>query len=267
MPDNYDRDDLDEELDAEEEGEEEVDTEGEEDSGEEDFSPEEYKKLKAEFERTQAALRKANKEAQERRHKLKKLEQEGIDIDEAVELKRQIKQKEQEQAKKQGNIEKLQQQFEDRLNQTEQQYKAQLEKMKGSLHETLVTKEISAALNELGAVKNAQKVVVPIMKNMVDVQEDDNGKYQVVLLDEDGDAKFGPDGNYMSIRDAIAEMRNDELFSNFFVQSNHSGTGSTGTKNQKGAGKQPPKKKADMTDAEKTAYIGEHGMNAYLELK
>lgn len=267
MATDNDRDDLEEEVETEDEDVNDENEELEDEDSDESVSLSEYKKLQEHVQKLQKAQHKTNKEAQKRRQQLKKFEDAGYDPDQALELAKKADEYEHNQAKKQGNVEKLTQQLEEKYNGKINELNEKLTTKDKALRDVLVSDRLNQAMNDLGAVTGASKALIPYAERFINVQEED-GKYNVVVLDEDGDPRWNPDGSYMGIKEFLQELRTDDVWSNFFQQSNHSGTGSTsGNSKAKGGGKNAPKSKANMSPQDKVAYIAENGRDAYLALK
>lgn len=263
---NKDRDDLDLD-DVELDDVDDVDGEGEGDEIDtEELSPEKIKSLLSEHNKMQQALAKANKEAKEQRLRLKKLREAGLDVDTAIELKQKMRDEEHKRALKRGDVDKIRVQLEEQYTGKLSEAEVRISKMEKALHETLVSDKVGQALNELGAANGAHKIITPVIEKFIKVVDDD-GRYTVVITDEDGDTRFNNEGKYMSIKEYIAELRVDDIFSRLFVQTNNSGTGSSASGQRRGGGgKPPPKTRADMSATEKSAYISEHGMDKFLTL-
>lgn len=229
----------------------------------ENFTPEDFKKLKEEHERTKQYLAKANKEAKERRIALKSLEDAGLTVEQALALQKKIEEDDHVQAQKRGDVEKIREQLQGKYEKEIKERDEKLSKMKASLYENLVSSKAADALNSLGAVKGAGKVLMPHIQKHANVIEED-GKYVVRIVDEDGDTKFTDGGEYMDIQGYLKEMQVDEVFGHLFVQTSHSGGGSkSGGKAGGGAKKYT---KSTITKEEKMELIKKEGYAAYKKL-
>lgn len=220
-----------------------------------------FESLRKEHENTKVYLNKANKEAKERRLALKELEENGLSIEEAVSLKKRLEEEERDKAVKKGDIEKIKEQLTSGFEKEKVELTSKVEKMQKSLYENLVSAKASEAISEAGGVP---KLLMPFVQKYAQVQEED-GKYAVRILDEDGDVRFNSRGDYMTINDYVAELRNDEVFGRAFMVDFKSGggskpNGSTGGKSGK------IMNRGKMTTAQKLEYISEHGQDGFLAL-
>ena len=231
---------------------------------EQEVSVEELKQqftaLREEHEKTKLYLNKANKEAKERRLALKELEENGLSIEEAVSLKKRLEEEEREKAVKKGDIEKIKEQLTTSFDKERKEMGTKVERMQKSLYEYLVSAKANEAINEAGGVP---KLLMPFVQKYAQVQEED-GKYAVRILDDEGEVRFNTKGDYMTIHDYVDELRGDEVFGRAFEVNVKSGSGS-----KQSSGSKPhsaPMNRSKMTVAQKTEYIGEHGQDAYLKL-
>lgn len=220
-----------------------------------------FESLREEHEKTKLYLNKANKEAKERRLALKELEENGLSIEEAVSLKKRLEEEEREKAVKKGDIEKIKEQLTSSFEKEKGELMTKVQRMQKSLYENLVSAKANEAISEAGGVP---KLLMPFVQKYAQVQEED-GKYAVRILDDDGEVRFNSRGDYMTINDYVSELRNDEVFGRAFMVDFKSGGGSkpngaTGGK----AGKIMNRSK--MTTAQKLEYISEHGQEGFLAL-
>lgn len=255
---DLDRDDLEQEEQEEQEQEEQY------------VSAEEYNKLQEQLEKLRKAQKKSNKEAQERRHKLteqeERLKKYGLDPDDPDSLEETLAKLNEPQDKgknKEADVEKLRKQFEEEKKKEIEQRDQQLRQMENTVNRYLVENQASSAISEYDGVP---KLLMPHIKESVSVQKSDNGDYVVRVLDEDGDPRFNNEGEYMNIKDLVAEMRESEEFGLAFKAKAPSGSGSdpSGKKGQKG----PPRnvKRSEMDRKAKEDYIRKHGYDEYEKL-
>lgn len=220
-----------------------------------------FESLREEHEKTKLYLNKANKEAKERRLALKELEENGLSIEEAVNLKKRLEEEEREKAVKKGDIEKIKEQLTSSFEKEKGELMTKVERMQKSLYENLVSAKANEAISEAGGVP---KLLMPFVQKYAQVQEED-GKYAVRILDDDGEVRFNSRGDYMTINDYVAELRSDEVFGRAFMVDFKSGGGSkpngaTGGKSGKITNR------SKMTTAQKIEYIRENGQDGYLAL-
>jgi hypothetical protein len=219
-----------------------------------------YQSLREEHEKTKLYLNKANKEAKERRLALKELEENGLTIEEAVTLKKRLEDEERERAVKKGDVEKIKEQLTSSFEKEKKEWMTKVERMQKSLYENLVSAKANEAISEAGGVP---KLLMPFIQKYANVQEED-GKYAVRILDDDGEVRFNAKGDYMTIHDYVEELKNDEVFGRAFEVNVRSGSGSKSG----GAGKPPstPMSRSKMTTEQKVAFIAENGQDKYLAL-
>jgi hypothetical protein len=217
--------------------------------------------LREEHEKTKGYLSKANKEAKERRLALKELEEHGLTIEEAVTLKKRLEEEERERAVKKGDVEKIKEQLTNSFEKEKKELLTKVERMQKSLYENLVSAKANEAISEAGGVP---KLLMPFIQKFAQVQEED-GKYAVRILDDDGEVRFNNKGDYMTIHDYVDELKSDEVFGRAFEVNVRSGSGS---KSGGAGGKQNtmPQSRSKMTVQQKVDFISEHGQSAYLNL-
>ncbi len=195
---------------------------------------EEFDKLRKEFLDTRKALEKANKEAQKRRQDLKKYEelQEGFGVESVDDLKERLekqRQAEEKAASKEGDIEKVRRSLETQHQKQLQEYETQLETMTNSMRRHMIEAEATRAISQHEGVP---RLLMPHIKESVKFSQADNGEWAVRVVDEDGDPRFNTKGEYMSINDLVAEMRESEDFGLAFKAKNK-GSGSGADPNKK----------------------------------
>ena len=104
---------------------------------------------------------------------------------------------------------------------------------------------------------------MPHVQKHTQVLEED-GKYVVRIVDEDGDTKFNDNGEFMSIQEYLEkELKADEVFGNLFVATQHSGGGS---KSGGGKGGDRKLRKSTFSRVEKTEFIAKNGYGAWAKL-
>jgi hypothetical protein len=131
----------------------------------------------------------------------------------------------------------------------------------------------NAATAALAEAKGSVDLLLPHVQRHTRVREMD-GRYVVEVVDKDGNARIGnSNGDPMTIKDLVQEMRQSETFGRAFE-----GTGNTGSgtrPNTGGGGSPQIKRKADLYKDAKTpdaqrkarvAYVEKHGSAAYAAL-
>ena len=245
--------------------------EGQEQEEQESVSKEEYEELKEQLEKLREAHKKSNKEAQKRRHKLseyqERLQKFDLDPDDPEQLETVLSEynnSKQNKDQRDTDIEKLRKQFEEDKKKAVEERDNQLRQMEGTVNKYLVENQAAAAITEYDGVP---KLLMPHVRENVSVQKTDNGDYAVRVLDEDGDPRFNNQGEYMSIKDLVAEMKESEDYGMAFKAKAPSGSGSDPS-GKKGGEKGAPKnqKRSDMTNKQKEEYIKKYGSDAYFDL-
>lgn len=229
---------------------------------EQEFDPEEFKRLKEEFERTKSYLEKANREAKDRRLKLREYEEAGMSPEEIKELReKQEKQKFREMERK-GEWEKLKSQLTETYQQELSKKDEELQKMRQSMERNLVDREVTAAIAKHDGI---DLFLRPHVRESVKLVEDDNGNLVPRVVDSDGSPKFNSKGDYMGVDEFVASLREHEEFGLAFKGRGQSGAG---TKSAATNGNKPiPKKKrSDMSMDEKRAFMKEYGIDEYERL-
>jgi hypothetical protein len=222
-----------------------------------------FHSLKEEHEKTKLYLNKANKEAKERRLALKELEENGLSIEEAINLKRRLEEEEREKAFKKGDIEKVKEQLTSSFDKEKKEMLTKIEKMQKSLYENLVSARANEAISEAGGVS---KLLMPFVQKYARVQEED-GKHTVRIFDEDGEVRFNSRGDYMSISDYISELKSDEVFGRAFMVDVRSGAGTKAGSSSTVSSKNTSNlKRSQMSYKQKAEYISENGQEAFLSL-
>ena len=200
-------------------------------------------------------------EAAERRIALKEWASLGASPDEIKALLDAQRKATEDDAAKKGNFEKV-------LEEREKKWSAEINKrderikgMESSLDRALRHSEATQAITE---AKGSVRLLMPHVVSRTSLEEHEESGYRVVVLDDNGKRRFGPDGEPMTVAELIQEMREDPEFQTAFEGSGASGGGTAGKAGgQSGTGRV---KRSAMTSAEKGAYIREHGQAAFLKL-
>lgn len=87
------------------------------------------------------------------------------------------------------------------------------------------------ALKAISAAKGRAKALLPIIRPHIKLQENEDGKFSVVVIDDSGNArnstKAGHFNDPMTIDELVSEFKQDEEFSRLFEGTGSSGTGSS----------------------------------------
>ncbi len=113
---------------------------------------------------------------------------------------------------------------------------ARVKSLKAALESSLID---TAAMEAITSEKGRAKALLPHVKSAVRVREVD-GKYVVEVLDASGNPRIGDaQGNPMTIRQFVAELKTDPDFQPLFEGTNQGGSGAGGSGAAGGAGGAP----------------------------
>jgi hypothetical protein len=208
------------------------------------------------------ALKKERRRARDASKRARDLEEryDGIDPDEYRELSKAREDAEAQDAEKRGEWEKLSAKQKD----AHDKQLADRDALNGQLRKALYGELIDArAVRELAEQDGSAKLLLPHVRARMDVVEQD-GKYRVRVLDANGEPDVNNDGEPMTLKDLVTQMKADATFAPAFASSGAEGTGSP-SGGTGGAGTQR-KPRSEMTPKEKAGYITEHGREDYLAL-
>lgn len=124
------------------------------------------------------------------------------------------------------------------------------------LKRTTVTSKISDACSQEGIRREAMEEVVPFLAQFVNVNKDG----EVVVLDENGEERFGSDGKLMKLREFIQEKGAQKPH---WWHPSHGGGANNGTRGQ--FGNITSKSQLDTTE-KKVKFISKHGREAFEKL-
>ena len=218
----------------------------------------------AEFERTRKALEKANKEAQDRRLKLKEWEELNVDPNKVRELLEKQREAEVKRKEEEGRYRELLEEIEtstqSEIQKAKQEAEEQVSKMKSNLEKYFVDKTVTEALASEGA---SVKLLGKHIKDQVAVIDVD-GDYQTVVVDKNGEPRLKRGGAYMTVDDLIAEMKKDDEFARAFPAPKVSGNG-TGDASTSNSGRPNTSglSKSKMTITERAAFRTKYGVDEY----
>lgn len=221
-----------------------------------------------EFERTRKALARANKEAEQRRHKLREWEELGVDPDKVKTLLEEQKAAERKRMEEEGKyrelLEQLEQTTQEEKRALQEEAEQKLSQMRANVEKYFVDRSITEAIAEEGA---NSRLLERHVRDQVKVIETEDGDYRTVVVDKDGSPRLKRGGNHMTIKDLLQEMKNDDAFAVAFPAPDTSGAGTSNTSNKRG-GDAPPTgiKRGDMSIQERAAYRAKYGKDAYEKL-
>lgn len=219
---------------------------------------------KSEYERIRQSQAKANKEAQQRRHALKQWDELGVDPDTVRELLEQKREREMRSAEEKGEWQKLRDQL---VRQNEEKLRSKDDEvmtMRKTLENYLVD---NAAISAIAEFDGVPELLLPHVKSSIRLVED-GGKYVTQIVDSDGSPRINSDGEFMSIKEFVSEMKTHPVLGMGFKAPKTSGAGANPNAAGDRSRKVPQSKsKAEMSDAERQAFIAEHGFAAYKKLR
>lgn len=221
-----------------------------------------------EFERTKNALEKANREAMERRHKLKEWDELGVDPEKVKALLEQQaeaeRKKKEEEGRYQELIDEMRNQTQSEIERKESEWKQQLQKMQSTVEKHLVDKTIAETLSSEGV--KSPKLLSRYMKDYVKTVEGEDGDYKTVVLDDEGNVRTKRGGAAMTVADFVNELKSSDEFASVFPAPKVNGTGSTND-TAKAANNAPSGlRRSQMSLEQKVAYQNQHGFEAYAAL-
>lgn len=165
---------------------------------------------------------------------------------------------EQELAK--GNFEAVKKQMLEQHEKEKLSLVADKDKMFGAVKKNLIT---AAAVAEIAAANGIPELLLPHIENKVNVTQEGE-EFKVHILDKDGKPRVNAKGEDLTIKDLVSELKEHATFSHAFKGSGASGSGASGGNSNNNNSTQTKLHK-DMTAADKSAYIKEHGFTAWQE--
>ena len=162
-------------------------------------------------------------------------------------------------AEEKGEWDKLKSQLQEGHQKEKDAWEEERGSLEGELDQSLRKDKVTAALIDGEA---HVKIMLPHVMGLTRTIEE-GGKHKVVVVDEKGERRLGKDGEDMTIEELVAEMGEDADLAYGFEGSDATGGGAKG---RKVAGGDKRKALKDMTEAEKIAFIDEHGKEEYDKL-
>jgi len=216
-----------------------------------------------------SALSKERENAKTAAQRARQLEEQysGFDPEEYQRLKELEAQEEERKAEKKGEWEKLKSQMTEQ-HQTELGKREEREKkLLAALERKTIDADAVAALNEY---KGNVTLLLPHVKGHVKMVEED-GSFVARVVDDAGNPRVNGEGNYLTVRELVSEMRDQETYANAFDNTVKSGGGTPpgggGGKPPGGKGAIPSDlKRSTMSTKEKVAFIREHSEDEYMNL-
>lgn len=203
-----------------------------------------------------SALQKEREAAKQAARQVKAWESIGKSPEEIQELLQAQNKKQEDDLNKAGEWEKLKAQMNDQFGKEKQKLLESLTAKERAIERHLVDAQATAAIAEL---KGIPALLLPHVKASVKVIEED-GEYSVRVVDASGNPRVNGQGDYLSIKDLVGEMRQSEIFGRAFEATGMTGSGSGQSKSTGGI---KDKKLSEMTKADKAKFIGENGLAAW----
>lgn len=233
----------------------------------ETFTAEDIAEKEAELERMRKYLSKGNKEAEKYRLEAKAYRELGVEPDEIKKLIQEREEAEIKDAEKRQDYEALREKEREkhakelaRRDDIVTEKEQDLSNMQKTLENYLIDAQLTAEIANAGA---KPKLLMPHVRNKAKVVRTEDGKYNVGVLDDDGNIR-----DNFSLKDLVEESKKDDDLSALFPAPESSGaaTNQQGQKSPGAKGKAPKKKKSEMTDKERESFIGEFGVAEYKKL-
>lgn len=167
-----------------------------------------------------------------------------FDPEEYKRLKADADTRAEEEAKRAGQWDKLKGDLVSRHEKTVSELNSQLSSKTKELEDYIVT---SSAIGEIAKADGVPELLLPHVRNALKL-ENEGGKYVVRVVDGDGSARVGGNnGEYMTVAQLLAEMKQSDIFAPAFRGSRATGGGAAGAgRGANGATKNPWKKGPDF---------------------
>jgi len=171
-------------------------------------------------------------------------------------------------AKKAGEWDKLKEQMTTKHNEELGKRSDREKRLLGALEQKTVDADAVSALNEL---KGNVTLLLPHVKAHVRMVEED-GAFVARVVDDAGNPRVNGEGNFLTVRELVSEMRDQDTFAKAFENTVKSGGGTPPGGGDGGAGGKKgvipsDLKRSTMSTKDKVAFIREHGEDAYMELQ
>lgn len=199
--------------------------------------------LKSALEKERKAAREAAKQAAAWSHL-------GKSPDEIAALVEAQRKADEDKLKGSGEWDKLKQQMQEQAQKEREKLESSLKSKDAAIERYLIDAQATAAISEL---KGVAALLLPHVKASVRVV-DDSGEYAIRVVDAGGNPRVNANGEYLTIKDLVSEMRQSEVYGRAFEASGTSGGGATG--NGSGVGhKKYDASKLGGTRAERAAAL------------
>lgn len=223
---------------------------------------EKYKALEEEAQKMRAYLKKSNEEAKNYRLKAKAYEEVGYSPEELKEIREKEEKRKMRELENKQDFNKLKETLTTQFEQEKQQYESKIQSLQSSMEKTLIQRDVTSAIAKNEGIETLLR---PHIESNVKLMENDDGTLVPRVIDSDGSPKFNSKGEYMSVDEFVATLREHDDFGVAFRGRQASGAG---TKQAATNGKQPVSKKprSQMNDSERRDFVQKHGWDAYHQL-
>lgn len=228
----------------------------------EEFDPEQFKALQEEAERMRAALAKANREAKEYRLKAKEFEKAGFTPEELREIREKEERRKLQELERKQDFNKLKETLTSQFQQKEKEYQAQIESLRSSMEKTLIQRDVTSAIAKNEGI---EPLLRPHVESRVKLMENEDGTLVARVVDSDGSPMFNAKGEYMTVEEYVATLKEDEVFGAAFRGRGQSG-GGTRPAPTNGRKVAPTKRRSEMTDDDVRAFVDEYGWDEFHKL-
>lgn len=208
-----------------------------------------------------SALAKERKRADDAEKQKKAWERSGKTPEEIEALIAAQSEREQTEAEKKGEWDKLKAQMNTAHEAALKAKDDQISAMRRTLEKHLVDAQATAAI---AAEKGVPDLLLPHVQRHVKVVEKD-GEFVVQVVGADGGQRVKGDGSPLGIADLITEMKTNEIFGRAFEGSGQSGSGTP--PGNGGGGNPSNKRRSDFkTEKDRAEFVNAHGLAAYQAL-
>lgn len=234
----------------------------EQESSEQEVSVEDYQNLQNELEQLRKWHKKSNEEAKNYRLKAKAYEEAGYSPDELKELKEKEEKRKMKELESKQDFNKLKETLTTQFQTKEQEYQQRIEQLQTSMEKTLIQRDVTSAIAKHEGIETLLR---PHVEANVKLMDNDDGTMVARVIDSDGSPRFNSKGEYMSVDEYVAGLREHDDFGVAFRGRGQSGSG---TRQAPTNGKQPVAKKprSEMDQKEREAFVEKYGWDAYHEL-
>lgn len=147
------------------------------------------------------------------------------------------------------NPEKIKQDLNAGFDKERNTWKEEKSGLENAVRKYLIT---SAATSALAEAKGSVELLLPIVERQVKMVKADNGDYKVVVVDAQGDTRFGAGGSELTIAELVANLKADKSYARAF-DSESAGGGGTDPKKTSQPARQPVKEQGDKSPMDKIA--------------